>query len=163
MFLSAVMQMGLALPMAYYFHRATTLGLPANLLVVPLTQLLMPAAISALALGAVWVWLAKIPVLLTTLALHGIMGTVRGTGRYADGGLAGSGPLGSGDDAGELQRLGSPCGVLAATAPIALHGLGSDSGGFRRSCGHGAFTADSAGSAGTYFHRCRGRRLKPVD
>ena len=74
------MQMGLALPMAYYFHRATTLGLPANLLVVPLTQLLMPAAISALALGAVWVWLAKIPVLLTTLALHGIMGTVRGLG-----------------------------------------------------------------------------------
>jgi competence protein ComEC len=40
----------------------------------------MPAAISALALGAVWVWLAKIPVLLTTLALHGIMGTVRGLG-----------------------------------------------------------------------------------
>jgi len=79
-FLSAVMQMGLALPMAYYFHRAPTLGLPANLLVVPLTQLLMPAAIAALALGAVWVWLAKIPVLLTTLALHGIMGTVRGLG-----------------------------------------------------------------------------------
>jgi competence protein ComEC len=79
-FLSAVMQMGLALPMAYYFHRATTLGLPANLLVVPLTQMLMPAAISALALGEVWVWLAKIPVLLTTLALHGIMGTVRGLG-----------------------------------------------------------------------------------
>jgi competence protein ComEC len=79
-FLSAVMQMGLALPMAYYFHRATTLGLPANLLVVPLTQLLMPAAISALVLGAVWVWLAKIPVLLTTLALHGIVGTVRGLG-----------------------------------------------------------------------------------
>jgi competence protein ComEC len=80
MFLSAVMQMGLALPMAYYFHRATTLGAPANLLVVPLTQLLMPAAIAALALGAVWVWLAKIPVRLTTLALHGIMGTVRGVG-----------------------------------------------------------------------------------
>lgn len=79
-FLSAVMQMGLALPMAYYFHRATTLGLPANLLVVPLTQLLMPAAIGALALGSVWPWLANIPVLLTTLALHGIMGTVRGLG-----------------------------------------------------------------------------------
>jgi competence protein ComEC len=79
-FLSAVMQMGLALPMAYYFHRATTLGLPANLLVVPLTQLLMPAALTALGLGTVWVWLAKIPVLLTMLALHGIMGTVRGLG-----------------------------------------------------------------------------------
>lgn len=79
-FLSAVMQLGLALPMAYYFHRATTLGLPANLLVVPLTQLLMPAAIMALALGEIWLWLAKIPVFLTTLALHGIMGTVRGLG-----------------------------------------------------------------------------------
>jgi predicted membrane metal-binding protein len=32
------MQAGLALPMAYYFHRATTIGLPANLIVVPLTQ-----------------------------------------------------------------------------------------------------------------------------
>jgi competence protein ComEC len=37
-FISAVMQMGLALPMAYYFHRATTIGLPANLVVVPLMQ-----------------------------------------------------------------------------------------------------------------------------
>jgi competence protein ComEC len=51
LFISAVMQMGLALPMAYYFHRATTLGLPANLLVVPLVQLMMPAAISALVLN----------------------------------------------------------------------------------------------------------------
>ena len=79
-FLSAVMQMGIALPMAYYFHRATTLALPANLLVVPLTQLMMPAAITALVLGQVWLWLAKVPVLLTTLALHGIMGTVQGLG-----------------------------------------------------------------------------------
>ena len=48
---SAVMQMGLALPMAYYFHRATTIGLPANVAVVPLTQLLMPAAILAISVG----------------------------------------------------------------------------------------------------------------
>lgn len=79
-FISAVMQMGLALPMAYYFHRATTLGLPANLLVVPLTQLMMPAAIAALGLGYVWPALAKIPALLTTLAIHGITGTVHGLG-----------------------------------------------------------------------------------
>jgi competence protein ComEC len=50
-FISAVMQMGLALPMAFYFHRATTVGLPANLLVVPLTEVMMPAAIAALASG----------------------------------------------------------------------------------------------------------------
>jgi competence protein ComEC len=86
LFISAVMQMGLALPMAYYFHRATTIGLPSNFIVVPLTQLMMPAAVVALALGFISPWLAKVPVLLTTFALHGITGTVRGLGtlRMAD-------------------------------------------------------------------------------
>jgi competence protein ComEC len=80
LFISAVMQMGLALPMAYYFHRATTIGLPSNIVVVPLTQLMMPSAITALALGSISPWLAKVPVLLTTFALGGITGTVRGLG-----------------------------------------------------------------------------------
>jgi len=86
LFVSAVMQMGLALPMAYYFHRATTIGMPSNVIVVPLTQLLMPAAVSALALGYMAPWLARIPVLLTSFALHGITGTVHGLGglRLAD-------------------------------------------------------------------------------
>ena len=84
-FVSAVMQVGLTLPMVYYFHRATTIGLPANLIVVPLTQLMMPAAVAAVALGFVsppWlgVWLAKVPVLLTTFALDRITGTVHGLG-----------------------------------------------------------------------------------
>jgi competence protein ComEC len=83
---SAVMQMGLALPMAYYFHRATTIGLPANLAAVPLTQLLMPAAILTIALGYVSPVLAKLPALLATLALQAITGTVHGLGglRLAD-------------------------------------------------------------------------------
>jgi competence protein ComEC len=83
---SAVMQMGLALPMTYYFHRATTIGLPANVAVVPLTQLLMPAAILTIALGYVSPALAKIPALLTTAALQAITGTVHGLGglRLAD-------------------------------------------------------------------------------
>jgi competence protein ComEC len=83
---SAVMQMGLALPMAYYFHRATTIGLPANASVVPLTQLLMPAAILAISLGYISSLLAKFPALLTSIALHAITGTVRGLGalRLAD-------------------------------------------------------------------------------
>jgi len=86
LFISAVMQMGLALPMAYYFHRATTIGLPSNAVVVPLVQLLMPAAVSALALGYISPWLAKVPALLTTFALDGITGTVHGLGalRVAD-------------------------------------------------------------------------------
>ncbi len=32
--ISAIMQVGLALPMAYYFHRATVIGMPANMMVV---------------------------------------------------------------------------------------------------------------------------------
>ncbi len=80
LFISAVLQMGLALPMAYYFHRATTIGLPSNVIVVPLTQLMMPAAVAAIGLGSISPWLARIPVLLTTFALDGITGTVRGLG-----------------------------------------------------------------------------------
>ena len=78
--ISAVMQAGLALPMAYYFHRATTIGLPANLIVVPLTQWMMPAAVLALLLGYVSLWLAKLPVLVATVALNGITGTIQGLG-----------------------------------------------------------------------------------
>ena len=82
LFISAVMQMGLALPMAYYFHRATTIGLPANIIVVPLTQLMMPAAISTLALGYISPWLAKVPALLTAFAIDGIAGSVRGLSAF---------------------------------------------------------------------------------
>ena len=86
LFISAVMQAGLALPMAYYFHRASTIGLPANLTVVPLTEIMMPAAVAAVGLGYLSPWLAKMPVLLTGLALDGITGTVHGLGglRLAD-------------------------------------------------------------------------------
>jgi competence protein ComEC len=86
LFTSALLQMGLALPMAYYFHRVTTMALPANLTVIPLMQLLMPAAVAALTLGCVSLWLAKIPVLLTTVAIEGIAGSVHtlGTLRLAE-------------------------------------------------------------------------------
>jgi competence protein ComEC len=92
LFVSAVMQMGLALPMVYYFHRATTIGLPSNLIVVPLMQLMMPATVAAITLGFIpppWVgvWLAKVPVLLTTFALNGITGTVHGLGSLRFGTL----------------------------------------------------------------------------
>jgi competence protein ComEC len=84
--ISVVMQIGLALPMAYYFHRATVVGLPANMLVVPLMELLMPAAVAAMALGYVSHALAKIPVMIAGFALEGIAGTVRWLGglRVAD-------------------------------------------------------------------------------
>jgi competence protein ComEC len=101
---SAVMQMGLALPMAYYFHRATTIGLPANVAVVPLTQLLMPAAIVTIALGYLSPLLAKLPALITALALQAITGTVHGLGglRLAD------------------LRVATPSLVMLAVASAAL-------------------------------------------
>jgi competence protein ComEC len=77
---SMVMQIGLALPMAYYFHRATVVGLPANMLVVPLMELLMPAAVAATSLSYLSQTLAKIPVLIAGFALQGIAGTVRRLG-----------------------------------------------------------------------------------
>ena len=55
---------------AYWFHRATVVGLPANALVVPLTELLMPAAVIAVATAYFGMWLAKAPALITALAFH---------------------------------------------------------------------------------------------
>ncbi len=76
LFISALMQAGLALLMAYHFHRATTMGMPANLAVIPLTQLLMPAAAAAVGLGYVSTTLARPAVWISGLALDGIAGTV---------------------------------------------------------------------------------------
>ncbi len=56
------------------------------MLVVPLMELLMPAAVAAMALGYVSHALARIPALIAGFALEGIAGTVRWLGglRIAD-------------------------------------------------------------------------------
>src|ERR1019366_7816804 len=78
-FISALMQAGLALLMAYHFHRATTMGMPANLAVIPLTQVLMPTAAAA-GLGYISTALAKPAVWISGMALEGIAGTVHWLG-----------------------------------------------------------------------------------
>ena len=78
--IAALMQVALALPMASYFHRATVAGLPANIVVVTLVGVLMPAAIVALLLAEIWAPLAWLPALITEWALHGITGSVRTLG-----------------------------------------------------------------------------------
>jgi competence protein ComEC len=80
LFISALMQAGLALPMAYYFHRATTMGLPANLAVVPLTEVLMPAAVAAVGLGYLSSLIARPAAWLSGLALNLITGTLHWAG-----------------------------------------------------------------------------------
>src|SRR6267378_821181 len=86
LFISALMQAGLALPMAYYFHRATTMGMPANLAVVPLTEVLMPAAVAAVGLGYISSVIARPAAWVSGWALNLITGTVHWAGgvRLAD-------------------------------------------------------------------------------
>ncbi len=84
--ISTVLQAGFALPMAYYFHRATLVSLPANVLAVPLTEIIMIAAIAAITASYASIALAKLPALIATVALHAMSGPVRWLGalRIAD-------------------------------------------------------------------------------
>ena len=86
LFISALMQAGLALPMAFYFHRATTMGLPSNLAAVPLSAVLMPFAAGAIALSYISLSIAAPFAWMAGLALRGITSTVTwlGGARVAD-------------------------------------------------------------------------------
>jgi competence protein ComEC len=84
--ISTVLQAGFALPMAYYFHRATLVSLPANVLAVPLTEIIMVAAIVAVTASYASLTLAKVPAMVAGVALHAMNGSVRWLGalRIAD-------------------------------------------------------------------------------
>ena len=77
LFISTVIQIALALPMAWYFHRATTMSLPANALVIPIAGVLLPAAVVAVALSYVSTWLAYVPAFVSVKALDALTGTIR--------------------------------------------------------------------------------------
>jgi competence protein ComEC len=81
--ISTLMQCGLVLPMAYYFHRATVIGLPANSIAVPLTGVLMPAAAAAVALSYIVLPLARVPAWIAAWAMTGITGTVQWLGGFS--------------------------------------------------------------------------------
>ena len=115
-FISALMQAGLTLLMAYHFHRATTMGMPANLAVIPLTQVLMPAAAAAVAIGYWSLSLAKPAVWISSLALHGITGTVHWLG----------GAQTAGASIADLRvAMPSPGTIALAVAALALAMFGA--------------------------------------
>ena len=58
---SAVVQAGLMLPMVAYFHRLSVSGLTANLLIVPLMNMVVLAGFAAVVTG--WQWLAVLAAL----------------------------------------------------------------------------------------------------
>jgi competence protein ComEC len=64
--ISAVVQIGLALPMAEYFHRVSFTGLTANILIVPLLNAVVPIGFIAIFTG--WKWIAAIAAALLKLA-----------------------------------------------------------------------------------------------
>ncbi len=63
---SAVVQLGLALPMVVYFHRLGFSGLSANAFVVPLMGAVVPVGFVAVFTG--WQWIAKVAGLLLWLS-----------------------------------------------------------------------------------------------
>jgi competence protein ComEC len=83
---SVVLQAGFALPMAYYFHRATLVSLPANGLAVPLTEIIMITAIAAVSTSYISLTLARFPAMVAGIALQAMNGSVRWLGalRIAD-------------------------------------------------------------------------------
>jgi len=64
--ISAVLQIGLALPMVIYFHRIGFSGISANAVVVPLMAAVIPVGFVAIFTG--WVWVAKVPAGLLALS-----------------------------------------------------------------------------------------------
>ena len=80
--ISAIIEVSLALPMAWYFHRTTTMSLPANVLVIPLATILMPAAVLAVGVSYISYWLAHVPALLAGYCLAVLTGTIRFIGHW---------------------------------------------------------------------------------
>ena len=102
---SALIELAMSLPMAIYFHRVTALGLPVNLLVVPLIGLALPSALLTLATLLIWPAVAIAPAAITAALLHTIISIVH---RFS---LMGAGDI----------RLASP-GIAAILAAACLIG-----------------------------------------
>ncbi len=71
-----VAELVMVLPMALYFHRATTFAVPANMLSVPLVGVLAPLSILTFCASLLSPWLATLPGAFTALLLHGIAGVI---------------------------------------------------------------------------------------
>jgi len=78
--LSALMQVAITLPTIWYFHRVNAHALWANMVVLPLTGILMPASMLAVALSYVSRWMASPFALLARWALQCILFAVHWSG-----------------------------------------------------------------------------------
>lgn len=68
----AAIELCMLLPMAMYFHRATLLALPVNLLAIPLLAVLLCVALLTFVAALIQLKLALLPGAVLTLCLHGV-------------------------------------------------------------------------------------------
>jgi competence protein ComEC len=83
--ISALVELVMALPMAMYFHRITVLGLPVNVLILPLLGLLLPAAMLCFFTLLVAPAAASVPAVVTAALLHTVSAIVDGFAHLAFG------------------------------------------------------------------------------
>jgi competence protein ComEC len=67
---STVTQAALVLPMRAYFHRAAIIGMPANVLVLPLSGVMLNAGVAAIALSYISAAFAHVAGVIAAAALH---------------------------------------------------------------------------------------------
>lgn len=67
---SAITQAVLVAPMRAYFHRAAIIGLPANVLVLPLAGIMLNSGVAAIALSYVFAPLSRVAGFIAVTALH---------------------------------------------------------------------------------------------
>lgn len=71
---SSITQAVLVLPMRAYFHRAAIIGLPANVMVLPLAGVMLNSGVAAIALSYVFQPLARVAAWIAGAALHWTLG-----------------------------------------------------------------------------------------
>ena len=79
---SLITQAALVVPMRVYFHRAAILGIPANVLALPLAGVLLNSAVAAIALSYFSISLAHIPALVASACLHWTIATILWLSRF---------------------------------------------------------------------------------
>ncbi len=147
---STVMQVGLALPMAIYFHRISWSGFSANVVIVPLLSLIVPVGFVAIFSG--WSLAAQrggraAASLREDSGLACPLGT--GLARSGPAGVAGAGVCGGADRSGIHD---------AALANMAVERAGGVRRAIRSSCPAPVSAPGTRRIAGAYGHRCRTRR-----
>jgi competence protein ComEC len=79
---SAVTQAVLVLPMRTYFHRATIIGLPANILVLPLAGIMLNSGVAAIALSYVSLTFARLAGMVAAASLHWTLRCLHSLGHF---------------------------------------------------------------------------------